>query len=213
MTLFTLIDEDEIHLAPKTKVIAAEDFSQLIQASEIVAKTKESDLAFRLAVAKECETLKELAQQAGFEEGLQKWNEQIALFENEIKKIRQEMENSIVPLALTAVKKIIGRELESKPETIVEIVATALKTVSHHRKITIYVNQFDLEQVELQKPRLKALFERLESLSIAAREDIQPGGCIIETESGIINAQLESQLQALEAAFRNFFQNKKKGKA
>lgn len=210
MTLFTLIEQEEIHLPTKTKVIPAEDYSQLIAASDIVAKTKEQEKAYRMTVATECEQLKELAEKAGFEEGLKQWNEQIALQKNETTKVRQELESSIVPIALTAVKKIIGKEIELKPEIIVDIVATALKTVTHHRRITIYVNQDGLEYVEAQKPRLKALFEHLESLSIAVRDDVETGGCIIETEAGIINAQLENQLLALEAAFRNFFETKKK---
>src|SRR5271156_3278295 len=115
MNLFTLIEEDEIHLAPDTKVIAAEDFARLVDATQIVAKTKEQETVYRMAVAQECETLKEQAEQAGFDEGLKKWNEQIELMESEIKKVRQDMENAIVPLALTAVKKIIGKELETKP--------------------------------------------------------------------------------------------------
>ena len=211
MNLFTLINKEEVHPAPKTKVISSEDFSKLIEASEIVAKTKQEDIEFRLAVAKECESLKELAELAGFEEGLKRWNEQIELLEHEIRKVRKEMENAIVPLALTAVKKIIGRELETKPEAIVDVVATALKSVSNHRRIAIYVNGADLEQVEAQRSRLKALFEHLETLSISARDDVQPGGCKIESESGIINAQLSNQLSALEAAFRNFFETRKEG--
>lgn len=211
MNLFTLIEKGEVHPAPKTKIVASEDFSQLVDAAHIVAKTKDEETAYRMAVTKECEILKELAQTAGFEEGLKQWNEQIELLEEEIRKVRKEMEGSIVPLALTAVKKIIGRELDAKPETIVDVVATALKTVSHHRKIVVYVNGSDLEYVEAQRPRLKALFEHLETLSVSARADIQTGGCVIETEAGIINAQIDNQLHALEAAFRNFFENRNKG--
>jgi len=210
MNLFTLIEKDEIHLAPDTKIVTAEEFSKLLTATEIVAKTKEEEITYRTAVAQECERLKELAQDAGFEEGLKLLNEHIEKLDSEIKKVRKEMENAIVPLALTAVKKILGKELEIKPEAIVDVVATALKTVLHHRRVTIYVNSQDLDYVEEQKPRLKSLFEQLESLSIMSRADIQQGGCVIETEAGIINAKLENQLMSLEAAFRSFFQNRKK---
>lgn len=209
MNLFTLIKKGKVHPSPQTKVISSEDFSQLISASDIVTQTKQEEVEYRIAVTQECEALKELAELAGFEEGLNRWNEQIALLENEIRKVRKEMENAIVPLALTAVKKIIGRELETKPETIVDVVATALKSVSSHRRITIYVNGSDLENVEEQRPRLKTLFEHLESLALSARDDVEPGGCVIESESGIINAQLSNQLSALEAAFRNFFETRK----
>ena len=210
MNLFTLLKKDQVHLQPKTKVVSAEDFSKLVSADQIVTQTQEEEPVYRSEVAHECEKLKELAEAAGFEEGMRQWSEQIKFLENEIKKVRQEMEHSIVPLALTAVKKMIGKELEIKPETVVDIVATALKTVSQHRRVSIYVNKFDLDYVEAQRSRLKALFEHLESLAIAVREDIPQGGCIIETEAGIINAKLENQLKMLEAAFQSFFQSRKK---
>ncbi len=210
MNLFTLIDKQEIHLAPETKVIKSEDFSRLLDSQEIVSITKQQENDYRLQVAQECETLKEQAADAGFEEGLKRWSAQLKFLETEIKNVRSEIEKAIVPLALTAVKKIIGKELETKPETIVDVVSTALKTVLHHKRVTVYVNQQDLERVEAQKPALKNLFENLESLSFTARADVGEGGCIIETESGIINATLDSQLLALETAFKSFFQNRKK---
>lgn len=210
MKFFTLIEDEKIHLATDKKVIPAKEFSKLVNAAQVMRKTKKEDLEFRKSTAKECETLKEQAELEGFEAGLRKWNEMIKQLEDEIKKVRRDMENSIVPLALTAVKKMIGKELEIKPETIVDVVATALKTVSQHRRITIYVNKLDLDFLEQERPRIKSLFEHLETLSFTSREDIQRGGCIIETEAGIINAKLESQFQALESAFKSFFQNKGK---
>lgn len=211
MKFFTLIKKEEIHIAPDKKIIPAEEFSNLVSAVEIVDKTKEEEVAYRLEIAKECEQLKEEAEKAGFEEGLSRWNQSIEHLESEIHKVRKEMENTLVPVAVTAVKKIIGKELEIKPNTIVDIVATALKTVTQHKRVSIYVNKNDLEYIEAERTRIKKLFEHIESLSIAAREDVQEGGCIIETEAGIINAQLESQLAALESAFRTFFQNQKRG--
>jgi len=210
MKFFSLIEKDEVHIAPEKKTIPAEEFSKLVEADSILKQTREEEAAYRMRVLQECEALKEQAELTGFEEGLKRWNNQIELLDREIKSVRQEMENSIVPLALTAVKKIIGRELETKLETIVDIISTALKAVTQHKKIKIYVNPAEHDTVEADRPRLKDLFEHLDSLTIAPREDIGEGGCVIETEAGIINAQLDSQLKALEAAFRAFFQNQKK---
>ena len=38
---------------------------------------------------------------------------------------------------------------------------------------------------------------------------MEPGGCLIETEAGIINAQLENQWRSLEAAFKAYTEKKK----
>lgn len=208
MKFFNLLERENVHIAPGKKIIPAQEFSQLITAGELLEKTKEEEEKYRKAVAKECEQLKADAEAAGFAFGLQKLNNSIASLDEEIKSIRHEMENSIVSVALTAVKKIIGRELQSEPKTMVDIIATALKAVTQHRKINIFVNPADYQVVENSRPRLKELFEYLDSLTITPREDIEEGGCIIETEAGIINAQLQSQLAALETAFYAFFQSK-----
>ncbi|MCC5831960.1 MAG: HrpE/YscL family type III secretion apparatus protein [Chlamydiales bacterium] len=210
MKFFSLIKREEVHVAPDKKTIPADEFSKLVDADSLLKQTLEEEIEYRKEVAAECESLKEEAESAGFEEGLKQWNNQIGHLEEEIKSVRQEVENSLVPLALTAVKKILGRELEMQRNTVVDIISTALKAVSQHKKIKIYVNPSDYETVENARPRLKSLFEHLESLVISLREDIAEGGCIIETEAGIINAQLESQLKALETAFKTFFQNQKK---
>lgn len=210
MKFFSLIEGKEVHIAPDKKKIPSGEFSKLVDADFLLKEVKREEIVYRKKISEECEIIKEEAGKAGFEEGLRRWNEQIILVEKEIRNVRQEIENSLVPLALTAVKKIIGKELQTHPETIVDIVSTALKAVSQHRKIKIFVNPADLDTVEKARPQIKDLFEHLETLTIAAREDVGMGGSIIETEAGIINAQLESQLQALEAAFRTFFQNQKK---
>ncbi len=206
MNLFTLINKEEVHLNSDSKLICASDFSLLLQASDLLKKTQEEVVAYKIQIASECEELKEHGQNEGFHAGLIKWNEQLMHLENEIRKVRKEMEQVLIPLAIAAVKKMIGKELETKPDTIANIVATTLKTVSQRRRVTIWVNQNDLEYVEEARPQLKNLFEHLETLTISARADVEPGGCIIETETGITNAQLDSQLHALEAAFLSFFQ-------
>jgi type III secretion protein L len=207
MKFFSLIKDEDIHIAPNTKIIPAEVFSTLMDSKELLEKTQKEAIVYREDVSKECERLKEQAELAGFEEGLKRWNSQLAHLENERTKVQKEMENAIVPLALATVKKIIGREIEFKPETTVDIIATALKSVSQHKRITIYVNKSDLDLLEQNRGRLKDLFENLQSLSFTPREDIARGECTIESEVGIINAKLDSQLKALEEAFYSFSQN------
>lgn len=198
---FTLLYGDQIHIAPKKKVIRAKDVSTLQEATEVLERMKQDAEKYRLQVAKECEELKENAFKEGYEDGFQKWSEHLADFEKRLEEMRQEFQKMILPIALGAAKKIVGREIELSEETIVDIVSSNLKAVVTHKKITIYVNKKDLEILEKNKPRIRRLFEHLESLSIRPRDDVAPGGCIIETEVGIINAQLDHRWRILEKAF------------
>jgi type III secretion protein L len=198
---FTLIYGDKIQSAPGSKIIPAEAFSKLADASEILEHIKKDAERYRHAIALESEKIKENAHKEGYEAGFEKWSEHLVRLEEQIHNVREEIQKTIIPVALKAARKIVAKELELAPATIVDIVASTLKSVAQHKRIIIYVNQEDLEILDKNKLRLKDIFESLESLSIRSRSDVEPGGCVIETEIGIINAQLEHRWHILEKAF------------
>lgn len=208
--IFTFIHGETVHIAPKQKVIKEQDYSVTVEAIEVLKKVKEDAEKYKIEVATECEKLKEQAQHEGFEEGFKKWVEHIAKLEAEIQKVREDVSKTVVPVALKAAKKIVAHELEASPDTVVDIVANCLKAVAQHKRVIIYVSKKDYEIVEKNKNRIKDLFENLESLSIRARNDVEPGGCVIETEGGIINAQLENQWMVLERAFESMKKQQEK---
>lgn len=207
---FSLIHGNSVHVAPKTRIIPASEFSKALEAYQVLEEVKKDALKYKEEVAKEIETLKEQAQKQGFEDGFKKWIEQIVKVEEEIVNVREETEKVALPVALKAAKKIIGRELELSENAIADIVSNSLKAVVTHKRITIYVNKKDLESLEKNRNKLKEIFENLEILTLRERSDVEPGGCIIETEGGIINAQLENQWRILENAFDKMMKMKNK---
>lgn len=204
---FSLIYGDQIRVAPGTKVVPADSFSTLVEASDVLTKIKTEAEEYRQQVVTECEQIKENAFKDGYQEGYQKWTEQLVFLEQEVERAHRESQQSIIPVALKAAKKIVGREIELFPDVIADIVSTNLKAVAQHKRITIYVNKNDYEALEKNKSRLRQLFESLESLSIRVREDIAPGGCVIETEIGIINAQIDHRWRVLEKAFESLIKS------
>ncbi len=198
---FTLISGKELTVAPGKRRIPREQFSQGLDALELQHRVQQEADAYRLQVTKECETQKTQGYQEGYEEGYQKWTESLSALEQEIRNVHEELQKLIIPVALKAAKKIIGKEVELHPEVVVDIVASTLKAVSQHKKITIYVSRKDLDLLDQQKGRLKELFECLESFSLKERSDVEPGGCIIESEIGIVNGQMTHRLDLLTQAF------------
>lgn len=201
MNLFSFLFQGDLHLANNKKVIPAKEFSKLLKAEAILKKAQQDATHYQKESEKQRKKTLEKATEQGIAEGLLKFNEALLQFEQEVKKIRHESMQAILPLALKAAKKIVGKELEQFPETIVDIVLQTLTPVSQNHRIRIYVNKADKEILEANRPRLKEILEQVEQLLILERDDVNKGGCIIETESGIINADIENQWRALEAAF------------
>lgn len=204
MKFFSLIYEGDLHPADDQKIIPAEEYSTLMEASEVLEKARADAAAQRKDIEKEAEEKFAAAKTEGFQAGLNQFTEKLVWFDNELKRLRLDMQKQVLPIALKAARKIVARELEMRPEAIVDIVMQTLSTVAQSKQVTIIVNKKDREALEAAKPRLKEVMEQVETFTIVDRNDITPGGCIIETEAGIINATFENQWRALEIAFERY---------
>lgn len=203
---FCLIQGGDIQLAPHQKHVPAEAIETLLDAKEMLDKVQQDALQYRKEIVKECEELKEQAQKEGYEAGFQKWAEQIAAFQQKIDAVRADYAKMLAPVALKATQKIVGKAFELSDDLIYPIVENALRPVLQHKYVTIYVNRDDLRFLEKHREDLKSFFESLEVLSIREREDVSKGGCVIETEGGILNARLENQWALLDKAFEKLFE-------
>ena len=208
MKLFNLISGKNVHFAPEAKLIPKEEFAHLVDAKELIEIIKQENIEHRAEIAKEGEKIFEDSKAKGFQEGLEQWTKQLKLLENEKNKVRKEVEKVIAKIALITTKKIIGRELEQNPKTLIDIIAKNLKSVTSHRKITIYVNKNDLDLFNENREALKKSFEDIDSFAIQHREDVTQGGAIIETESGIIDARAENLWKTIEKTFEDLLNKK-----
>lgn len=205
MTLFSLIEKGDVYKTSENKILKAEEFSKLLQIEELLEITSNEVQRIKDQALSDKESLKKQGYEDGKQEGLALFNHQMIYLDQKVKQMEHEMQKIVLPLALKAAKKIVGAQIDLNPDTIVEIVQQALKPVRQNHEIKIIVSKEDKEALESGKEKLKTLFDHLRILTIEEREDLTPGSCIIETESGIINASLDNQWRALEAAFEAFF--------
>src|SRR5688572_23895716 len=110
----------------------------------------------------------------------------------------QEVANKIRQLSLAIAKKIIGRELETDPTTIVEMAKKHLQSIRQRREVYLRVSPSDLENLKSQKRELIDQLGRAKEIEIRADEELSPGSMFIETEAGTIDARLETQLAVIE---------------
>ena len=200
---FSLIDGRTITIAPGTKRLPAEDFSTVIGCTELLETVQKDVEEYRKIVATECEELKTRAEADGFQAGFDQWTEMVSYLEKEVEKVRGELQKIVMPVAIKAARKIVAAELQLNPQVALDIVSATLKSIAQHKRIVLYVSKQDFEFIESSKSKLKPIFEELESLSIREREDIEPGGCVVETEVGIINARLQDRWRTLEVALEH----------
>ncbi len=204
MKLLTLIQQSEIHPASAEKVIPAKDFSVLLETKLLIEHAQKDIVLYKQKVEKESKKLRAQAKQQGFDEGLEQFSTYITDLEKKMLFWYSELQKKVLPLALQAAKKIVNQQLSLDPETIVRIVSETLKSVKQSPDITIYVNKLDKEILEANKPTLKKNLEQVKTFTIQERDDVEQGGCVIETDSGIINAKIDKLWESLEQAFQKY---------
>jgi len=112
--------------------------------------------------------------------------------------ILSETEKEIVDLVLLISRKVIKVISENQKDIIVYNVIEALRKVKAKGSVIIRVNLADLELATENKQNFIKQMEGVSSINIAEDSSVDPGGCIIETDFGEIDARIASQLAELE---------------
>jgi len=150
--------------------------------------------------------------QSGYREGREKGEKEIKILAAETKKLAQNLsaykeryfkENAenIIDLVLTIVQKIINTIVELKPEIICSIVKNILEEVGDAEKLIIKVNPLHLPYLDIYDQQYQEL--KTSKLSFEGDPEIKLGGCILETENGFIDAQIDEQLLLLKKALKD----------
>jgi flagellar assembly protein FliH len=123
----------------------------------------------------------------------------------ELDKLRREIlascEREVIRLALEVAKKIIKREVAIDDELVLALVKVALSRVADQALITIRVNPKD--RLVIERHNASRADRGLLSEAVKVIDDplIGRGGCVIETESGTIDARIEEQMREIEKGF------------
>ena len=168
------------------------------QASQAVAQAEQDAAAIVARAHEEAQALTAAAHEEGLRAGREEGAQALIAATLAANERGDAIEAQLVP-QLKTLAMAIARRLEFHPEAIVEIVKQALGDKARQRReITLRVNPADAQLLRDSRGELLEMLSR--SKDIAIREDAQvaPHGVIIETEAGIIDAQLETQLSAFE---------------
>jgi flagellar assembly protein FliH len=113
--------------------------------------------------------------------------------------ILADTEQQIVDLALLIARKVVKTISESQKTVVLQNIAQALKKVRARGEILIRVNIADLKLSTEHSRTFIQMMEGAKGVQIVEDSSVDPGGCIIETDFGEVDARISSQLAELEA--------------
>lgn len=103
----------------------------------------------------------------------------------------------LLDLAYGLAQKVIQSEVALNPEIVLNVIKKSMTYIADRERIIVRVSKDDLETVSKRKDFWAPVGEKLEQISIESDGRIEKGGCIIESNSGAVDARLGVQFEEL----------------
>lgn len=130
----------------------------------------------------------------------------VEALENYHTQVLTEAQQDIVKMAMTVAEKVLHKEIMTDPNTVISVVKNAISKVGFKRHFTIHVNPLDIDVLNSAGDEIAGLVDTMESVKFKPDPKVEAGGCVIQTESGVIDAQVDRQFSEIKASVMNAMQ-------
>ncbi len=175
------------------------------QAEAIIAEARQQAAVLQQEAE---ERVEQLLQQRAGEEAARVRQEEAAKFEAAANELLDRFQRSadmalenlagqVATLAAGATTKIIRRQVAADDEIVLDVIADAMEQLSDIKRLRIVINPADEEVVSGHQAALLKHASGLERLEIVSDDSIEPGGCLLDSDRGEVDARLSSQLEVI----------------
>lgn len=193
-----------------------------IAAEELIRKAQSEADEIRKQAEIDSKALKADSQESGFREGAEKgYSESLAKYQLLIEKAQtiigdaerykadtvNSMEGEIVELITACVEKITRKILGENDEVLLNLIRTAIDSLTHRDHISIKINREDYNYIDMTKERILAQFPGIRSIDIRIDDGMKKGDLEVESESGTVNPSISKQIKKLVQEFDKLFAN------
>ncbi len=156
----------------------------------------------------ESENIKKSAFEEGYRLGLEKagtdldaFRAELSHFMNARKDVFEYIAPDILEISVDIAKTIIKKELESDPQVLINTIIDVLRAVSKNEpKITIRVRPQSVQFIKDTIPNITYQYGIDSSINIVSDPSIDEGGCVFQTNNGIVDASIDTQLEIIKKA-------------
>ncbi len=162
---------------------------------------------------REAETIRANARGEAYQEGLAKGlekgkadivyiSDQLHMMLNKVIERRNDMidelEGQLVRIIMMMVQKIVKTISEKQRTVVIQNIIHSLRKLKRQVDVLIRVNISDKKISEVNKEKILKIAPQIERVTIVEDTTVDPGGCIVETDYGKIDARITTQLEELE---------------
>lgn len=182
-------------------LLSASEALRLTDALGIVAAAHAEAETIRASAAAAYEEEKQRGYEDGLAEARLEQSEQMIEAVSRSVDFFGRIEERMVDLVMQSVQCILD-EFDER-ERIVHVVKKALSAARNQKQMTLRVHPSRLEAVKEAMHDILASYPGIGYLDVLPDSRLDPEGCVLESDIGVVEASVESQLESLRQAFGN----------
>ncbi len=156
----------------------------------------------------DAENIKKSAFEEGYRAGLEKAQVDLETFRTELanfmsarKDVFEYIAPDVLEISVEIAKKIIKKEVEEDPQVLINTIIDVLKSVSKSEpKIVIRVRPQAVQFIKDTIPNITYQYGIDSKINIVADPSVEEGGCIFQTNNGIVDASIDTQVEIIKKA-------------
>ena len=205
-----LIEKPDYKLASDRRLVKASEVATVRTADEIIAAAE----AEAARIREEAKTAFEEEKKRGYEKGLADGKMEIAMQKLDLVdssvKFMESVEGKMADIVMKALKSCVVEIGDS--EMVVQIVRKTMKAVIRtQRQVTVKVAPEMVDSVKTRVDALRAEYPTIETLDVVEDPRLKGPACILETEAGVADASVDTQLAAIEKSIQRHLTASKEG--
>jgi flagellar assembly protein FliH len=110
----------------------------------------------------------------------------------------EQQEAEMLQFVLDISRQVIKTEVQQNEDVLMQILRNAMRRVTDKENMRIRVCTSDAPRIKAAREEVMQIVDGIRTLEIVDDRRIGPGGCVIETNAGTIDAKIETQLGEIE---------------
>lgn len=181
-------------------VVPAAEAAAWLEASALLEHARQEAAQLLGSARQQLEAERERGYQQGLEEARLELTERMIETASRTVELFASIEQRMVSLVMDAVRRLMADF--SDTERVMAVVRSALSVLRNQRQLTLRIAPEHVEQVRARATELLEHFPGVGILDIVADPRLKLDATILESEIGLVEASIESQLQAIEQGFQ-----------
>ena len=196
-----LVNKEKLSLASDRRLVRASDVATVRGAADIIAAAEAEAAEIREAAKREAEAERKRGYEQGLDEGRAEIvDKKLELVDSSVL-FMESVEGKMADVVMTALRKCVA-EIGDEA-LVVQIVKKVMEAVIRtQKKVILKVAPEMVSVVRAKLGELTSRYPTVETADVVEDERLKGTACVLETEAGVADASIDTQLAAIERSIR-----------